>query len=86
MTWSENSSAANPNWNLATQLTIYNFGPLILPCGCPFIVQVQQLQVVPFSHFPYELSLSFLISVKHILLLLVLSNVGASPQNLLIKQ
>jgi len=42
------------------------FGPLTLTCGCPFIVQGQPLQVVPFDHFSYELSLSYPTYSMHI--------------------
>jgi len=70
--------AINPGWNLASQLTMQILGPLALTCGCRFIVQGQPLQVVPFGHFPHEVSLSFPYSTKHNLLFLVLPMIGSS--------
>lgn len=58
--------AANPSWNLAAHFNQTNFRPLTLTCCCPFIVQVLLLQVVPFGHLSYELSLSYPFGSHHI--------------------
>jgi len=74
MRWSDNSKAANPSWNLASLIHYQIFEPLAPTCGCPFIVQGQPLQVVPFGHFPYELSLSYPTYSRHIPLYSLYSN------------
>ena len=51
MRWSENSNAANPSRNLASQFTLQIFGPLALTCGFSFIVQAQPLQICTLRSF-----------------------------------
>jgi len=62
MRWSENSKAANPSWKIS-QIHQQILGPLTSTHGCPFIVQVQPRQVVPFGHF--NISCPYLILPTH---------------------
>jgi len=51
----ENSKDVNPRWNLASPILLQIFELLVPTHGCPFIVQGQPIQFVPFGHFTHEL-------------------------------
>jgi len=82
----KSNTHANPSWNLASQFTMQIFGPMSLTCGCPFIVQGQSLEAVPFGHFPMSLPYLILPTPGIFSYITRTPIIGANSQFLILKQ
>jgi len=66
---------------MTAQLKLTNFRPFASQRGCPFMVQVQPLQVVSFGNFSYGTTLYYSICTQHILLFFVPRDLPSKPKN-----
>jgi len=71
MRGNENSKAAILVRNLASPILLQIFGLLASTHGCPFTVQGQPRQIIPFEHFTHGTSLSNPTHSSHISLLFI---------------